>query len=125
MLNTILPISIGAVVGALSRHYLSVFIYSMFVGAFPLGVLVCNVFGSFLMGAFVELSGKLFEVNEVTRLFMVTGFLGAFTTFSTFSLETVALLHRGQLGLALLYVLVSVCVSVIALYFGMFLFRGL
>ena len=84
-----------------------------------------NVFGSFLMGAFVELSGKLFEVNEVTRLFVVTGFLGAFTTFSTFSLETVALLHRGQLGLALLYVLVSVCVSVIALYFGMFLFRGL
>ena len=125
MLNTILPISIGAVAGALSRHYIAGFITSFFSGGFPWGILICNVLGSFLMGVFIESGVKVFDITHAVRLFVATGFLGAFTTFSTFSLETVLLINRGQLGLAFLYILGSVCVSIIALYLGMVLLRGL
>ena len=87
-----------------------------------MGVLSVNIIGSFLMGVFVVLAAQ----RGLTHLnpFVMTGILGGFTTFSAFSLETVTLMERGQLGLAGLYVALSVIGSVGGLMLGLWLARG-
>lgn len=89
---------------------------------FPLGVISVNVIGSFLMGVFIIVAAHkgLAHLNP----FVAIGVLGGFTTFSSFSLETVNLMERGQLGLAGMYVLLSVILSVGALFAGLWIARG-
>ncbi len=125
MLYTLLYISMGAILGGILRF----FVVGSFIGlslmGLPIGIFLCNVVGSFLMGMFVAGGAKLFSLSPEIRLFVATGFLGAFTTFSTFALETIYLLDSGKIGLALLYVFISVVVSVLALYGGMLIFKGM
>lgn len=89
---------------------------------FPLAIITVNVIGSFLMGVFVVAAAH----RGLTHLspFVMTGILGGFTTFSAFSLETMTLIERGQVGQAGLYILLSVGLSVGALALGMILARG-
>ncbi|ABV92063.1 integral membrane protein [Dinoroseobacter shibae DFL 12 = DSM 16493] len=89
--------------------------------AFPVAVLGANVLGSFLMGVFVVMAAHR-GLTHLSPLVM-TGLLGGFTTFSAFSLETVTLIERGQLGLAAGYVLASVVLSVGGLWTGMHMAR--
>lgn len=88
---------------------------------FPLAVLLVNVAGSFLMGIFVVVAAQ----RGLTHLspFVMTGLLGGFTTFSAFSLETVTLMERGQIGHAALYVALSVGMSIAALMLGLWAAR--
>jgi CrcB protein len=88
----------------------------------PLAIMGANVLGSFLMGAFVVLAAQ----KGLTHLspFVMTGLLGGFTTFSAFSLETVTLVERGEMGLAALYVALSVGLSIGGLMAGLWLMRG-
>lgn len=89
---------------------------------FPLAIITVNVVGSFLMGVFAVAAAQ----KGLTHLspFVMTGILGGFTTFSAFSLETVTLMERGQIGTAGLYVALSVGLSIAGLMAGLWMARG-
>jgi len=93
--------------------------------SFPAGTLAVNVVGCFAMGALAEwLALHDAGVSQDVKLFLTTGILGGFTTFSAFALDTAALWQRGEAGTALLYVLASLVLSVAGLFAGMALLRG-
>ncbi len=95
-------IAAGAVLGAWLRFALGALL-NRAVDALPLGTLLANLLGGLLVGAAVAWLARHPEISPLWRLFAVTGFLGALTTFSTFSAESLELIQRGQLGWALLH----------------------
>ena len=121
---TLLQVALGGAAGA-SLRYLSGLAVVRLLGhtPFPVAIILVNVVGSFLMGAFVVAAAN----RGLTHLspLMMTGFLGGFTTFSAFSLETMVLIERGDTGQAALYVLLSVGLSIGGLAAGMAAMRGL
>jgi len=121
----IAAIAIGGAIGAVARHIVGAQMLRMLGSGFPWGTLTVNVVGSFAMGALVELMAIRWNVGPELRAFMTVGVLGAFTTFSTFSLDVAVLGERGALLPAALYVLMSVGLSISALFFGLWLFRQL
>ncbi len=92
---------------------------------FPWGTFTVNVVGSFLIGLLVELVARRLNASMEMRLFLVTGVLGGFTTFSSFSLDAVALFERGALGLSAVYIIASLVVSIAAVFAGLALGRSL
>ncbi len=118
-------IAAGGALGAVMRFWLSSAVYTWLGRGFPWGTLSVNLLGSFIIGlAFVMLTERLTVGSEV-RAFIMIGFLGAFTTFSTFSLETLALMQEGLLLKAAMNILVSVVLCIIATWSGMLLARSL
>ena len=110
----------GGALGALARWAVGLVGAALFGAGVPWATVVVNLVGSFLMGCLAAVlapSGALF--NGGLRLFAVTGFLGAFTTFSTFSLDVVTLWQRGDVGAACLYSAGSVAAGVLALAVGL------
>lgn len=99
---TVIAICLGACVGALSRWQLGLWLNptSVSVGLLPLGTLAANLIGGYLVGVCVGVFQQLPHLDPVWRLALVTGFLGALTTFSSFSAEVVAMLQQGRLALA-------------------------
>ena len=121
----VLAIAGGGAFGALGRFYLSASIYRLFGREFPWGTLAVNTLGSFLMGLlFVLFIERLFSGPEL-RAGVLIGFLGAFTTFSTFSLETLNLIEQGLLGRAFLNMWVSLLLCLFACWLGISLGRSL
>jgi len=120
----LLAIAAGGALGSLARHFLSSGIYNVTGTAFPWGILIVNVLGGFLMGLLVELGALKLNYSPEMRAFLTTGILGGFTTFSAFSLDAALLIERGDWGAALLYMLGSVVLSVLALFGGLFLVRA-
>ena len=114
----ILIIGIGGFVGAVSRYGLALWIGQRWGRAFPLGTFVINVSGSFLIGLLMTLLAERFTVNPQWRLLLVVGFLGAYTTFSTFEYETGALLKDGEWTFAMLNIILSVVAGFAALKLG-------
>ncbi len=100
-------VGIGGFCGAISRFQIGLWL-ARFSGAFPLATLSINLFGCFLIGILAALGEKRGVLTPEIRLFLQVGVLGGFTTFSTFGLETFALLRAEKLGLALAYVGLSV-----------------
>ena len=99
----------GAGLGGMARHGVNLaFLRMAGSGGFPFGTLFINVVGSVLMAALVALASQYGGLPRNVQLFLATGVLGGFTTFSTFSLETMTLLHRGQWMAAVVYVGASV-----------------
>jgi CrcB protein len=92
-------------------------------GSFPFGTLVINVLGSFLMGVVVEYFALRAGLSQHARLFLTTGFLAGFTTFSTFSLEAALLVERGQGWPAAAYIAGSVILSIAGLFAAIILMR--
>ncbi|WP_102106795.1 fluoride efflux transporter CrcB [Oceaniglobus roseus] len=123
MIPTLLQIALGGGTGAVARYLVGLGVTRIAGPGMPLGVMTANILGSFLIGAFVVLAAH----KSLTHLspLVVTGFLGGFTTFSSFSLETVTLIERGQTGTAALYVLLSVGASLGALFLGLLAARGI
>jgi CrcB protein len=117
MMN-ILVIGIGGFVGAVARYGIAVWIGQRWGRSFPLGTFVINVSGSFLIGLLMTLMAERFTENPQWRLLLVVGFLGAYTTFSTFEYETGALLKDGEWLFAMLNIILSVVVGFIALKLG-------
>lgn len=118
MLTSLSLVALGGAIGAALRFLTGLGVLRLFgSGDFPLAIIVVNVIGSFLMGVFVVLAAQ----RGLTHfsLFVMTGLLGGFTTFSAFSLETVTLIERGQMGSAALYIVLSVGLSVGALALGL------
>lgn len=119
-----LYVALGGAGGAVSRYALMSTIGKRMGDAFPYGTLAANVLGSFAMGALVALLAKhLPPMQQEIRAFVAVGFLGAFTTFSTFSLDVLTLYERGHWGAACGYMAASLIVCVLALVAGLYVFR--
>ena len=117
MMNIVI-IGIGGALGAVTRYGVALWVGQRWGRSFPLGTFVINMSGSFLIGLLMTLLAERFTVNPQWRLLLVVGFLGAYTTFSTFEYETGALLKDGEWTFAMLNVILSVVVGFIALKLG-------
>ncbi|MEM5537457.1 fluoride efflux transporter CrcB [Neptuniibacter pectenicola] len=115
-------IAIGGAAGALGRYWVSGLLNNA-EHRLPYGTLTCNVVGSFLMGILFVLILEKAKLSAELRPLLMVGFMGAFTTFSTFSLETVAMLQEGHVISAAIYILLSVLLCLVALYGGLSLTR--
>ncbi len=92
--------------------------------AFPYGTLLINITGSFIMGLVAAYFAFKGGASQHWRLFLTTGILGGYTTFSAFSLDAALLYERGQIGMAALYVIASVAISIVGLFAGLALVRN-
>jgi CrcB protein len=122
MLTNLLHVVLGGGIGAGLRYLTNVGALRLFGPGFPVATLVVNVLGSFLMGLLVELLAQ--KGGQRLAPFLMTGVLGGFTTFSAFSLDSMTLWQRGETVLALVYVGMSVVLSLAAIALAMHLFRG-
>ena len=116
--TTILVIALGAAVGANLRYGLSIWAARQWGAAFPYGTLLINVLGSFAIGVVMVLLTTRLAVSDMWRLLLVTGLLGGFTTFSTFSYETYGLLVSGSWFEAGLNIVGSVGLGMIGVFLG-------
>jgi fluoride exporter len=122
-LKLILVIAVGGAVGAVARHLVNVQAAALMGFGFPWGTLTVNILGSFLMGVLVETSALVWSPDPALRAMLAVGVLGAFTTFSTFSLDAIVLYERGQLALAAGYIVASVVLSIGGLFAGLAVIR--
>jgi len=114
-------VALGGALGAVARFWVAEFTHLFFERGFPIGTLIVNVVGSFLMGLFAIYLFHKLSFNEELRSFMLIGILGAFTTFSTFSLDTIELVINGNIGFAVMNVTLSVILCILAAGFGVWL----
>ena len=119
-----LIVFVGAGIGGALRHGVNVGATRLFGFGFPFGTFIVNVLGSFAMGLLAGFFVYRAGVPQHLRLFLTTGILGGFTTFSTFSLDAALLIERHSLRIAAGYVVGSVAASIAALFFGLAVFRG-
>ena len=117
-MKQILAIALGGAMGALLRYWTSTGIYSLVGRAFPYGTLVVNVAGSLLMGFLYVLLVERLALGVEWRAALLIGVLGAFTTFSTFSMETFALFEDGEHMKAMMNILLSVSLGLVAVWLG-------
>ncbi|MCM2344754.1 MAG: fluoride efflux transporter CrcB [Alphaproteobacteria bacterium] len=119
MIN-LLAVAAGGALGALLRHGVN---HLSAGAAFPWGTMVVNISGSLLMGLFIGMSALFLDIPPALRAFLTVGMLGAFTTFSTFSMDAVLLLEKGRLIEGVLYIAGSVGLSLLALVLGLVIVR--
>ena len=120
-LGILLSIAVGGSIGALVRFLISAYLNKIFGATFPVGTLGVNIIGSFLIGFLFLYFENIISVN--LKAFLITGVLGALTTFSTFSLETILMVENGLYLKALLNIFLNVTFSLIATILGMVLFK--
>ena len=124
-MKMILAIAFGGALGAVGRHLVATQVSHLFGAGFPVGTLAVNLLGSFAIGLLVEAAALVWAPPAELRAFLAVGFLGSFTTFSTFSMEAVLLYDRGALVLMAAYVVLSVAACVAGVLAGMQLVRFL
>jgi CrcB protein len=122
---TIIGVAIAGALGALARYGLGGLIANRYPSAFPWETLVINVSGSFVLGLLFVVLTERFMAHPALRASLMVGFVGAYTTFSTFSLETFRLIEDGSIGFALLNVFASIAAGLLAVYLGVILARAL
>jgi CrcB protein len=122
MLHIIL-VAIGGAIGAGTRHLVNLGALRLVGPNFPWGTMAVNVVGSFVMGLFIALLGRRFGGSNELRMFVATGILGGFTTFSSFSLDFATLWERGTPLPAFGYAFASVIGAIFALFLGLWLAR--
>lgn len=119
----LLFVALGGGIGAGVRYLMGMAALRLLGAGFPWGTVIVNILGSFAMGVLIELLSRRGSVDSELKLFLVTGILGGFTTFSAFSLDFVNLWERDELMLATVYVICSVALSIGALLLGLWLMR--
>jgi len=124
-MNELIFIALGGATGALMRFGVSNAVYSYMGRDFPYGTLSVNIIGSLFIGMFFVLLTERLTYGADVRAFVMVGLLGAFTTFSTFSLETLLLIQQGNLSRAFINIIASVLLCLLATWIGMVLTRSL
>ena len=127
MIGGFISVALGSVLGAVARYFVSGFVARRAGETFPYGTLLINVSGAFVIGIFGDLAqdnASLFAEPD-PWLFVVTGFLGAYTTVSSFSLQTLSLARDGEGTRAALYIVLSVALSLMAAWLGFVLVDAL
>ncbi len=120
-----LLVGLGGAFGAMSRYGLGLFVGRFHNGPFPLATFGVNVIGSLIMGLLIGYLAKATPaLQPEIRLLVAVGALGGFTTFSSFSLDVVTLIERGNLAVAALYAIASLIIGVLALFLGLWIARG-
>lgn len=122
-LSVYLIVFMGAGCGGTLRHGVNVAAMRLLGPNFPYGTITVNILGSLIMGLLVGWFAHKHDPGQSWRLFMTTGLLGGFTTFSTFFLDTAVIFERGETMTAALYVFSSVGIGIAALFLGMYLVR--
>jgi fluoride exporter len=120
-----LIVFLGGGLGAALRHGINIAAARVLGTGFPYGTLIINIVGSLAMGLIAEYFALKAGLPQHVRLFLTTGILGGFTTFSAFSLEAALLYERGQLAAAAIYVIASVVLAIGALFAGLAIVRAL
>jgi CrcB protein len=123
-MGIVVSIAVGGAVGSVLRHFVNLWAARWFGGSFPWGTLAVNVVGSFVLGALVGLLAFRADMSAQWRALIGVGFCGGLTTFSTFSMDAVLLVERGQWALAAGYVAVSVALSLGAFALGLAALRA-
>jgi CrcB protein len=121
----LIAIAVGGALGAVARFSLGQWVGDSLGTEFPWGILLINVIGSLAIGILFVLLVEHEHLSSIYRSALMVGFLGAFTTFSTFSLQTLALIETGKFLEALTYILASVVLSLGAVALGVFITRQL
>lgn len=124
-LSQFLVVMLGGAFGALARFLLSTKVAEKMGNAFPYGTLSVNVIGSFLMGLLAIILVEKLALDPLVKLGVFVGFLGAFTTFSTFSMDTLSLFEQGNHLRALSNMFVSVVLSISAVWLGVIMGKAL
>jgi CrcB protein len=124
-ISALLAVAAGGVTGAVARYLVYIAVGHLLGSGFPYATLIVNVVGSFVMGVLIELMALVWSTSMEMRLFLTTGILGAFTTFSSFSLDFAVLYERRAFALCALYTLASFALSVGALFAGLHVVRRL
>jgi CrcB protein len=117
VLNIVL-VFLGGGLGAMARYGMQGVVYRWMGAAFPYGTLVVNIVGSFLIGALMSASESRFLLNPSLRIFLAIGILGGFTTFSSFSFETVSMIRDGEYLFAAMNVGASIALCLFFTYVG-------
>lgn len=125
VLGTLTAIALGGALGSVARHGITVYFDHLLGHEFPYGIFIANILGSAAIGVLFVLILERGLLPEIWRSLLMVGFLGAFTTFSTFSLQTIGLLQEGRLLSAATYTIGSVMLSIIAAYLAMVTTRTL
>lgn len=112
-------IALGGSIGAIARYWITTLVNQLSQTNYPLGTFLVNIAGSLLIGIFYVIFAEKLSLDAQWRSLVIVGFLGAMTTFSTFSLEALLLFEQGLYNTALLYVVSSVLLCVMATYAGM------
>jgi CrcB protein len=116
-MKLVLLVGLGSFIGGMFRYMLSVFIHSKIGTTFPIGTMSVNVLGSLLIGIVFGLSERS-NLSVEWRIFLATGILGGFTTFSSFSNESLGMIREGQFLLAGSYILGSILLGLVATFIG-------
>jgi CrcB protein len=119
-----MAIAAGGALGALGRHWLTIGVHRLTGAGFPYGTVTVNIVGSFVMGALYVILVERLAMHAPWRAFLLVGVLGAFTTFSTFSMDTLHILEQGQMGKALVHVLATVLLCLAACALGLWVARS-
>ena len=122
-MHIILSIACGGAIGAVSRYILSSVVQNMTSNSFPYGMLLCNILGSMILGILYDSLSKGSLFSENIKLFIQVGILGSFTTFSAFSLESFLMFEKGDYSSAIIFILLSVILSIAGLVSGIYFFR--
>jgi fluoride exporter len=117
-MNLLWYVALGSAVGGASRFALSTFVQQRASSAFPFGTLIVNITGSLILGFVLRYALSSPSVSAEMRALLTTGFCGGYTTFSTFSYESIALIEDGDYRRAAIYIVLSVVVSLIATFLG-------
>jgi fluoride exporter len=120
-----LIVFLGGGIGASLRHSINIASARALGTAFPYGTMLINITGSLIMGLAAAYFAFKGDATQHWRLFMTTGILGGYTTFSAFSLDAALLYERGEIGLAAVYVIGSVAISIAGLFAGLAIVRSL
>jgi fluoride exporter len=124
MIHHFFLVGLGGAIGSMLRYGAGLISIKFLGFTFPWGTLLINILGSFLIGIVFAIAGQIQNFPENIKIFMMVGILGGFTTFSAFSLDSLLLLEKGNVGQALIYIIGSVVLSITATFIGLMLVKA-